>query len=176
MKKSLPPRPWLFPRPAVLISARGTNGKVGLMTATWIGMACSAPPMLAVGIRSTRFTHGLIQASREFVVNVPTSKQEDLLEFCGTHSGELVDKFQTLGLEHRKAEVVDAPLVDDCPINLECRVQHVMPLGSHDLFVAEIVRVQVDPICLTEEGELNQRTLDNLVWGTSDFFRVATPK
>lgn len=176
MKTSLPPRPWLFPRPAVLISARGPGGEVGLMTASWIGMACSTPPMVAVGIRDTRFTHGLVQASREFVVNVTTSRQEQVVEFCGTESNHTIDKFRALGLSHSQAEIVDAPVIDDCPINLECRVRHALPLGSHELFVAEIVRVQVDPLYLDEKGELNQRALDSLAWGTSHFFRVTTAR
>jgi flavin reductase (DIM6/NTAB) family NADH-FMN oxidoreductase RutF len=176
MKKSLPPRPWLFPRPAVLISARGPGGQTGLMTASWIGMACSTPPMLTVGIRNTRFTHDLVQSSREFVVNITTFRHEPVAEFCGTESSHTVDKFRALGLGHSRGEVVNAPVLDDCPINLECRVQHVLPLGSHDLFVAEIVRVQVDPLYLDEKGELNQRALDGLAWGTSHFFRVTGPR
>lgn len=176
MKKSVSPRPWLFPRPAVLISARGPDGQMGLMTASWIGMACSTPPMVAVGIRDTRFTHGLVESSREFVVNITTSRHEQVVEFCGAESSHSVDKFRALGLSHSPAETVDAPILDDCPINLECQVRHMLPLGSHDLFVAEIVRVQVDPVFLDEDGELNQGALDSLAWGTSHFLRVTSSR
>ena len=172
MKKSVAPRTWLFPRPVVLLSARNPAGKDSIMTASWAGVACSAPPMITVGIRKSRYTHALIAASQEFVANIPTSKQEDLVEFCGTKSGAEVDKWNALGLTRGKAELVHAPTVEECPINLECRVRHVLPLGSHDLFVAEIVRVQIDPLLLTDAGDVNQRALDSLAWGTSTFYRV----
>lgn len=172
MKKSVSPRTWLFPRPAVLISARNPAGRESIITVSWIGVANSAPPMLTVGIRKSRFTHGLIMASKEFVVNIPTAKQDAVVEFCGTKSGLQVDKFKAMGLVRGEAEVVKAPLIDECPINLECRVRHIMPLGSHDLFIAEIVRVQVDPVYLTDAGDVHLKALEGLAWGTSDFFRV----
>jgi flavin reductase (DIM6/NTAB) family NADH-FMN oxidoreductase RutF len=172
VKKSVPPRTWLFPRPAVLLSARNQAGKDNIMTASWVGVACSAPPTITVGIRKSRFSHGLVVASREFVVNIPTSKQEDCVEFCGTKSGAEVDKFQALGLTRGQAELVNAPTVAECPINLECKVKHVLPLGSHDLFVAEIVRIQADPLLLTDAGDVNEDALDALAWGTSRYYRL----
>jgi flavin reductase (DIM6/NTAB) family NADH-FMN oxidoreductase RutF len=117
----------------------------------------------------------VISNTKEFVVNIPTSKQIHLVEVCGTTSGKDTDKFAALGLDKLPAAIVSAPLVAVCPINLECQVRHTMQLGSHDLFVAEVVKVHAQHGLLREDGEIDDQALDCLAWGSEEFFRVLRP-
>jgi flavin reductase (DIM6/NTAB) family NADH-FMN oxidoreductase RutF len=172
MKKKTSPRPWLFPRPVLLLSTRDSAGKDNIITVSWAGVACSTPPMVTVSLRKTRHSHATISATKEFVVNIPTTKQVELVDLCGTSSGRDTDKFAVLGLGKHPSSVVAAPLIAECPINLECQVRHILPLGSHDLFVAEIVRTQAHPQVLREDGEIDDGALDCLAWGVEEFFKV----
>jgi len=172
MKKLLSPRPWFFPRPVLLLSTRATAGKDNIITVSWAGVACSTPPMLTVSLRKSRHSHAVVSATREFVVNIPTSKQREAVEVCGTSSGRDADKFTAARLSRLPSSVVAAPLIAECPINLECQVKHMLPLGSHDLFVAEIVKTHVLHALLREDGEIDDRALDCLAWGSEEFFEV----
>jgi flavin reductase (DIM6/NTAB) family NADH-FMN oxidoreductase RutF len=172
MKKQIAPRPWLFPRPVLLVSTRDAAGKDNIITISWAGVACSAPPMVTVALRRSRHSYAAIQASKEFVVNIPTTKQVALAEFCGSQSGKQTDKFAALSLEKYPSKVVNVPMIAVCPINLECQVKQVLPLGSHDLFLAEIVKVHAQHSVLREDGELDEAALEGLAWGSEEFFRV----
>ncbi len=172
MKKQIVSRPLFFPRPVLLVSTRDTAGKDNILTISWAGVACTTPPMVTVSLRKSRHSHDSISASKEFVVNIPTSKQVRALELCGTTSGRDTDKFAALGLGKIPASVVAPPLIDECPINLECQVRHTLPLGSHDLFVAEIVKVHAHHGVLREDGQIDDATLDCLAWGSEEFFKV----
>ena len=172
MKKTLPPRPWFFPRPVLLITTHDGDGRDNIITVSWAGVACSSPPTVTVSLRQSRHSHAAVLASKEFVVNIPTSKQRDAVELCGTLSGKDTDKFARAGFEKLPASVVAAPLIAECPINLECQVRHVLPLGSHDLFVAEIVKTHVDHAVLREDGRLNDHALDCMAWGSEEFLKV----
>jgi flavin reductase (DIM6/NTAB) family NADH-FMN oxidoreductase RutF len=176
MKKTLSPKPWLFPRPVLLVTTRDVADKDNIITVSWAGMACTHPPMLTVSLRKSRHSHAVILATKEFVVNIPTSKQREAVELCGTSSGKDTDKFSLSGLSKVPASVVAAPLIAECPINLECKVRHVLPLGSHDLFVAEIVKTHVLHAILREEGGLNDEALDCMAWGSEEFFKVFTQR
>jgi flavin reductase (DIM6/NTAB) family NADH-FMN oxidoreductase RutF len=176
MKKKIVPRPWFFPRPVLLVSTRDGQAKDNIITISWAGVACTTPPMVTVSLRKTRHSHGTISATREFVVNIPTSKQIAAVELCGTTSGRDKDKFAALGLSKHPSAVVAVSLIAECPINLECQVRHILPLGSHDLFVAEIVRVHAQHGVLREDGEINDDALDCLAWGAEEFLTVLKPK
>lgn len=176
MKKKIVPRPWFFPRPVLLVTTRDGQGKDNIITISWAGVACTTPPMVTVSLRKSRLSHGTISATKEFVVNIPTSKQIAEVELCGTTSGRDKDKFAALGLSKYPSAVVSAPLITECPINLECQVRHVLPLGSHDLFVAEIVKVHAQHGVLREDGEIDDDALDCLAWGSEEFFTVLKPK
>jgi flavin reductase (DIM6/NTAB) family NADH-FMN oxidoreductase RutF len=172
MKKNTTPRPWFFPRPVLLLSTRDSAGRDNIITVSWAGVACTTPPMVTVSLRKSRHSHGTISATREFVVNIPTSKQVAVVELCGTTSGRDTDKFAALGLGKQPPSVVAAPLIAECPINLECEVRHMVPLGSHDLFVAEIVRAHAQHRILHEDGNIDDEALDCLAWGSAEFFRL----
>jgi flavin reductase (DIM6/NTAB) family NADH-FMN oxidoreductase RutF len=172
MKKTLPPKPWFFPRPVLLVSTRDAKGNDNIVTVSWAGVACTTPPMITVSLRKSRSSHAALLASKEFVANVPTAKQYEAVELCGTLSGKDTDKFAAGHLTKLPASVVAAPLIAECPINLECKVKHVLPLGSHDLFVAEIVKTHANHTLLRDDGRIDDTALDCLAWGSEEFLRV----
>lgn len=176
LKKSLAPRPWFFPRPVLLVTTRDADGRDNIVTVSWAGVACTHPPMVTVSLRQSRHSHATILATKEFVVNVPTSKQREAVELCGTCSGRDKDKFAVAGLTPLPASLVSAPLIAECPLNLECRVRHILPLGSHDLFVAEIVKTHAFHGLLAEDGQLNDHALDFLAWGSQEFLRIVAQR
>jgi flavin reductase (DIM6/NTAB) family NADH-FMN oxidoreductase RutF len=172
MKKKITPRPWFFPRPVLLLTTRDPTGRDNIITVSWAGVACTKPPMVTVSLRKSRHSHAIISATKEFVVNIPTSKQMDEVELCGTRSGKDTDKFLASGFAKQASTIVAAPLISECPINLECQVKYVVPLGSHDLFVAEVVKTHAHHSLVGEDGQLNDQELDCLAWGEGDFLRI----
>lgn len=172
MKKTIPPRPWFFPRPVLLISTRDRAGKDNILTVSWAGVACSTPPMVTISLRKSRHTYKVICDTKEFVVNIPTTKQIAMVDICGTVSGRDMDKFAKIGVTKYPSVVVAAPAIVECPINLECQVKQVLELGSHDLFIAEVVHAHAQHAVLREDGEINDEALDCLAWGSEEFFRV----
>ena len=110
----------------------------------WTGTICTQPPMLSISVRPERYSHHLIQESGEFVVNLPTESLVRAIDWCGVKSGRDVDKFSAMHLTAAPAAKVGTVLVEESPVNLECKVTQVIPLGSHDLFLAECVAVDVD--------------------------------
>ena len=143
----------LNPEPPVLVSC-GPAEKPNLITVGWCGTICTQPPMLSISVRPERYSHGLIRQSGVFVVNLPTEPLTRAVDWCGVKSGREVDKFAAMGLHAAPAAQVDTVLLEESPVNLECRVTQVIPLGSHDLFLAEVVAVDVDEALLDETGKL----------------------
>jgi flavin reductase (DIM6/NTAB) family NADH-FMN oxidoreductase RutF len=160
MKIERKPSPALLPTPVVMLSVAG-HGKErpNIITLAWAGMLCSSPPMLSVAIRPTRHSHRLVNAAREFVVNIPSADQLEQVDLAGAWSGAEHDKFQELGLTATPASRVAAPLIEECPINIECVVRHQLALGVHDLYIAEIVAVQYDDDLLDARGRLQTNKL-----------------
>ena len=143
----------LNPEPPVLVSC-GSPDKPNLITVGWCGTICTQPPMLSISVRPERYSHGLIRQSGVFVVNLPTEPLTRAVDWCGVKSGREVDKFAAMGLHAAPAAQVDTVVLEESPVNLECRVTQVIPLGSHDLFLAEVVAVDVDEALLDETGKL----------------------
>jgi len=149
----------LEPTPVVLVSVAGGRGAGNFLTIAWVGVACSSPPMVSVAVRPSRFSHGLIATAREFVVNVPDAGRLEEADIAGVWSGRDHDKFDELGLTALPASKVGAPLIAECPINLECVVRHQLALGSHDLFIAEVVATHYDEDVLDARGRLQAGAL-----------------
>jgi len=154
-KQSWKPGNVLWPAPAVLVSCGGTRGwKPNLITIAWTGNVCSEPPMLSISVRPERYSHEIIKTSGEFVVNVPTLRQAGAVDWCGVVSGRDKDKFAAVGLTPAPALKTGCPIVAECPVNIECRVKRSLPLGSHTLFLAEVVAVQVSSALIDPKGKL----------------------
>ena len=145
----------LAPVPAVLVGTGGGNFADNLITVAWAGIVCSAPPMLSISVRPERFSYQALTETREFTVNVPLASQAEIVDWCGVVSGRDHDKFAEKSLTPLRGSQVAAPLAAECPLNLECKVKDIIKLGSHDMFLAEIVAVQVSEEYLTKTGRLD---------------------
>lgn len=144
----------MYPTSVVLVTSKSAESKPNIITLAWAGIVCSDPPMVGIAIRPSRHSHGLITLSSEFVVNMPT--EEILLEVdeCGVLSGSDMDKFWNMGLTQLPASQVKAPLIEECPVNLECRVIQVLNLGSHDLFIGQVLATHIDEDLIDERGRI----------------------
>lgn len=136
--------PVIFPCPVVLVSAIDSSGKPNLITLAWVGNVCSEPPKVAISIRPFRYSYDLIKESGEFVVNVPKEDQLKETDWCGVVSGKDHNKFEEADFTPIKASQVKAPLAKECPVNAECKVEKIIPLGTHDLFIGKILTVHID--------------------------------
>ena len=143
----------LNPEPPVLVSC-GPADRPNLITVGWCGTICTQPPMLSISVRPERYSHGLIRESGVFVVNLPTESLVRAVDWRGVKSGRDVDKFAAMGLHAAPAAKVETVLLEESPLNLECKVTQVIPLGSHDLFLAEVVACDVDERLLDPNGRL----------------------
>ena len=155
---SLSPSTMLNPTPVVLVSCaeKGNPENRDMVTVAWAGTVNSEPPMVSVSLRKERYSHGLIESSGEFVVNVPDEAMCRAVDFCGVRSGRDTDKSRETGLRYIPAENMSvAPAVDGAPVSLSCRVKQVIPLGSHDMFLGEVVAVRVRGDLIDEKGGLH---------------------
>lgn len=143
----------LAPVPAVLVSV-GDSTSSNFFTVAWTGIICSEPPRTYISVRKERFSYDFIKASGEFVINLVPQKRTRACDYAGVTSGKSVDKWQALNLTKAPASEVKVPLIAECPIALECKVFEVKELGSHDMFLADIVAVDVDESLLSENGKL----------------------
>jgi flavin reductase (DIM6/NTAB) family NADH-FMN oxidoreductase RutF len=143
--------------PTLLVSSGDGREKTNIIAVGWAGTLVSEPPTLAIGIRPGRYSYLLIKETGEFVVNVPTQEMLPEIDYCGTVSGRNVDKFKELDLTPVPASEVSAPLIAECPINVECRVVEHLRIGTHGIFLGEIVALHVDEDVLDERGNIDHR-------------------
>ena len=144
----------LSPLPPVLVSC-GTVDKPNILTIAWTGIVCSEPTLTYVSIRPSRYSYDIIKNSGEFVINLPTWKMVAAVDFCGVKSGKNTDKFKETGLTIEACNQVSAPQIAESPISIECKVKSITPYGTHDMFLAEVVAVNVDDQYINKEGALD---------------------
>lgn len=134
----------LNPTPVVLITSKDKNNKINIFTAAWVSTVCTKPPILAVGIRKERLSYENIRDSKECVINLPTREMVKIVDYCGVKSGRKEDKIKHFGLKLNKGINIETPSLDLSPIALECTLKSITPLGTHDLFLLEVVNIKVD--------------------------------
>ncbi|NPV52136.1 MAG: flavin reductase family protein [Firmicutes bacterium] len=170
------PSTLLYPVPAVLVSSKGTEGPPNVLTVAWTGTVCSEPPMLSISVRPERYSHTLITQSGEFVVNLPSKRLIRAVDLCGVKSGKDMDKFAAAGLTPVPASVVEAPIIEECPINIECRLRQTISLGSHDMFVGEIVAIHVDENLVDKKGHLDLAKANLIAWVHGHYAEIGKMK
>jgi len=175
MKVERKPSSLLYPCPVVLVACAVEGGKGNMITLAWVGVACSEPPIIGVAIRPSRFSHALIQKGGEFTINIPRVEILKEVDFCGTFSGRDVDKFSKTRLTPVPAKKVNAPMIKECPVNLECVVKEVRKLGSHDLFLGEVVAAHVDKSLLDEKGEADFARSKPFVYVQGQYWSLRKP-
>ncbi len=153
-KKLLNPTTALYPLPVVMVTTSDPKRMGNIITIAWTGILCSEPPMVGISVRPQRYSYPLIQESKEFVINIPTENLTYATDYCGTYSGRDTDKFAALNLTPVPARMVQAPLIKECPVNLECRVTREVSLGSHQLFIAEVVAIHADEEVLSDSDQI----------------------
>lgn len=144
----------LYPVPAVMVSCMRPGEKPNIITVAWAGTVCSDPPMVSISVRKERYSYGIIKETGEFVINLVTARLVMAADFCGVKSGRDRDKFREAGLTPQMAGDWLVPGIKESPVHIRCRVSQIIPLGSHDLFLAEVRGVAIDPEYLDEKGKL----------------------
>ena len=154
----------LYPLPAVLVSVADKAGKQNLFTVAWTGTVCSDPPMVSISVRPERYSYHMIEETGEFVINLTTEQLAYATDYCGVKSGRDVDKWREMKLTRMKGDHVRAAMIQESPVNLECRVTQKIPLGTHHMFLAEVLAVHVDEQYLDEQGKFHLNASKPLVY------------
>ncbi len=163
----------LYPVPAVMVSCADMEGKPNIITVAWVGTVCSDPAMVSISLRPNRYSYDLIKETGEFVINLTSQDLARATDWCGVKSGRDVDKFKTMGLTPGKAEKLDlAPIIEESPVNIECKVKQILELGSHHMFVAEVMAVQVSERHMNETGKFELNELGLVAYSHGEYFSL----
>jgi len=170
-KQSWKPGNVLAPVPVVLVSCGGAGEfRPNIITISWTGTVCSDPPMLSISVRPERYSHQIIMTSGEFAVNLPSLAQTRITDWCGVVSGSQFDKFAETGLTAVPASRISCPIIMECPVNIECRVTQRLELGSHHLFLAEVVAVQVSAFLIDDKGKFRIDQAGLIAYGLGHYY------
>ena len=169
-KVNFKPGNMLYPLPAIMVSVADKKGNDNILTVAWTGTLCSDPPMAYICIRPERHSYSMIMETGEFVINLTTERLASATDYCGVKSGREVDKFKEMNLTKEKAQKVKAPLIAECPVNIECKVKETKNLGSHTMFIADVVAVNVDDKYIDKTGKFNLNSSDLLVYSHGEYF------
>ena len=173
MKHHCKPGTMLYPLPAVLVSCGANPDEYNLITVAWTGTVCSDPPMCYISVRPERYSYDIIKRNGEFVINLTTERLARATDWCGVRSGRDYNKFQEMNLTPEPAEIVSAPVIKEAPVSLECKVRQVMPLGTHDMFLAEIVNVLVDEEYIDPQtGKYDLRRAGLIAYSHGEYFSL----
>ena len=165
MKHNWKPGNMIYPLPAVLVSCGSELSEYNVLTVAWVGTLCTNPPMCYISVRPERYSYPIIQKNMEFVINLTTKDMAYATDWCGVRSGKDYNKFEDMKLTPGKAKVVKAPIIEESPVSIECRVKEIIPLGSHHMFIAEVVNVQADDCYLDKDsGKFELANADPLVY------------
>jgi Conserved protein/domain typically associated with flavoprotein oxygenases, DIM6/NTAB family len=165
----------LNPVPVVMVSCADKEGKPNIITLAWAGTVNSDPPMVSISVRKERYSFDLIKEKGEFVINLPTKKLVFATDFCGVKSGRDIDKFETMSLTPEAASKVGVPIIKECPLNLECVVKQSIELGSHVMFLAEVVATNVEESLLDENGKLDLNRAELICYSHGEYFPLGKP-
>ena len=154
----------IYPLPAVMVSVTDGEGHDNIITVAWTGTVCTNPAMAYISVRPSRYSYDMIRKTGEFVINLTTEKLAYATDFCGVRSGRDVDKFRKLNLTKEKAQFVSAPMIGEAPVSIECRVREVKELGSHDMFLADVLAVHADEAYMDKNNRFRLNDAGLLVY------------
>lgn len=174
-KSVIPPKELLYPTPVVLVSSlHPSTRKPNIITIAWCGIVCSEPPQISISIRPSRFSHAIIAKTGEFVINIPTASQLVPTDLCGIRSGRDTDKFALCGFTPEPATHVAAPLIRECPVNIECRVKEARQLGVHDMFIGEVLEVHIDDAVRSRDGKVDLAKAPPIAFANGDYWNLGS--
>ena len=171
-KQTWRPGNMLYPVPAVMVSVARPDEKPNIITVAWAGTINSDPAMLSISVRKERYSHAILCDTKEFVVNLVSESLVRSCDYCGVRSGRDVDKFAQMKLTPVSVDGVDVPAIAESPVNLACRVTQIIPLGSHDMFLAEIVSVTVDERYMDEKGTFHLNDAGLVAYSHGTYFKL----
>ncbi|MCX8074919.1 MAG: flavin reductase family protein [Clostridia bacterium] len=170
-KVSFKPGTFLYPVPAVLVSC-GDMTSSNIITIAWTGIVSSDPAMTYVSIRKERHSYDIIKNSGEFCINLASKNLAFALDYCGVKSGKNEDKFKSMNLTKQESTLIKAPMISESPVNIECRVKEVIELGSHDMFLAEIIAVNVDEKYIDENGRFDMQACNLIAYSHGEYYEL----
>lgn len=161
----------VYPLPAVMVSCGDKAGNQNILTVAWTGTICTNPAMAYISVRPERYSYKMIEESKEFVINLTTEALAEATDYCGVVSGKDVNKWEKMNLTPGKAsELQLAPIIEECPVNVECKLTEIKKLGSHDMFIAEVVAVQVSDEYMQENGKFELADANPLVYSHGQYY------
>lgn len=169
-KISFKPGNMLYPLPVVMVSVADGKGNSDIVTVAWAGTVCTNPPMVSISVRPERFSHHMLMETGEFVINLTTKELAYATDYCGVKSGRDVDKWKEMNLTPVMGSVVHAPCIAESPVNIECKVVKVEKLGSHDMFMAEVVAVSVDDAYMDEKKSFHLSQAKPIVYSHGEYY------
>ena len=162
----------LYPIPAVMVSCQREGEKPNIITVAWAGNVCTNPAMLSISVRKERYSYDIIKESGEFVVNLTNRKLTKAADWCGVRSGRDYDKYKEMHLTPQKSQKVSCPGIEESPVNIECKLRSIIELGSHDLFIAEVLCVTVDGKYMDEKGRFDLGKADLVAYSHGEYFTL----
>ena len=176
MKTDWKPGTMIYPLPAVLVSCGSMPEEYNLLTVAWTGTLCTNPPMCYISVRPERHSNDIIRRNMEFVINLTDKELARATDWCGVRSGRDYNKFEEMGLTPGRCTVVNAPLIEESPLCIECRVREILSLGSHDLFIADVVNVRADDQYLNPAtGKFDLASSNPLVYVHGHYYELGEP-
>ena len=171
-KLSWKPGNMLYPVPAVMVSCKREGERPNIITVAWAGTVNTNPPMVSISVRPERYSYNIIKETGEFVINLVTKELVYATDFCGVRSGKDIDKFSEMKLHETESKEIKAPGIAESPVNIECRVVSEQPLGSHTLFLAKVVNVQVDDRYMDEKGRFDLNASGLTAYSHGEYFEL----
>lgn len=162
----------VYPLPAVMVSCADKEGNSNIITVAWTGTVCTNPPMAYISVRPERHSYHMIKETGEFVINLTTKDLAFATDFCGVRSGRDFDKFTEMKLTKEQASVVAAPMIGESPVNIECKVREVMELGSHHMFLADVVAVHVDDKYMNENQKFELGKAEPVAYSHGEYYSL----
>ena len=171
-KQSWKPGNMLYPLPVVMVSVTDGNGQDNIITVAWAGTVCTNPPMVSISVRPERYSYHMLRETKEFVINLTTEELARAADYCGVRSGKDVDKFKETRLTRESADIVRAPMIEESPVSIECKVREIRELGSHHMFLAEVAAVHADEAYMDEKGRFDLNRAHPIVYSHGEYLGV----
>ncbi|GAA0748223.1 flavin reductase family protein [Clostridium oceanicum] len=163
----------LNPVPVVLVTSKDNEAKVNAFTVGWIGTACTRPPIVSIAIRPERTSYKYICETKELVINLPNKSMVKKVDYCGVRSGKNTDKIKDCNFTLKNSDKVNVPMIEECPINLECKVVDIIPLGTHHLFLCEILCSNIDENLIDKNGKICFEKANLICYSHGEYYPVS---
>jgi flavin reductase (DIM6/NTAB) family NADH-FMN oxidoreductase RutF len=160
----------LYPLPAVMVSCQKQGEKPNIITVAWTGTVCTNPAMIYISVRPERYSYDIIKETGEFVINLTSENLVKAVDYCGVKSGRNVDKFKEMKLTPINGNIVKVPMIGESPVNIECRVTQILPLGSHHMIIAEVLGVHVDKAYMNKNGKFELSMARPIVYSHGEYY------